>query len=118
MLAPLFGQRAELRSLYPADVWRYLNTAPVSDPRVLVPWREELINRWVQAGRIGPPNAPASQARIQLLTSRIHEQRHLPLDVLSDRGAMLLDLRARVSLMTRDLRDLMVAVAARSAARD
>jgi hypothetical protein len=113
MLAPLFNQRAELRSIYPADVWTYLNTAPLNDPRVHVPWREELMNRWMQSGVLGPPNTPASQAKIQLLTSRIGEQRRLPLDVLSDRGAMLLDLRARVSLMTRDLRDLMAAVAAR-----
>lgn len=113
MLAPLFNQRAELRSIYPADVWTYLNTAPVNDPRVHVPWREELVNRWMQSGMLGAPNTPASQAKIQLLTSRIGEQRKIPLDVLSNRGAMLLDLRARVSLMTRDLRDLMIAVSAR-----
>ena len=107
MLAPLFGRTPELRSIYPQDVWAYLNTAPASDPRIHVPWREELINQWVQQKRIGPPDAPASQKKIELLTSRIAEHKRLPIDVLTDRTLMLVDLRARVGLMNRDLRDLL-----------
>jgi len=110
MLAPLFGRPPELRSIYPQDVWAYLNTAPASDPRIHVPWREELINQWVQQKRIGPPDAPASQKKIELLTSRITEHKRLPIDVLTDRTLMLVDLRARVGLMNRDLRDLLGAV--------
>jgi hypothetical protein len=110
MLAPLFGRTPELRSIYPEDVWAYLNTAPASDPRVHIPWREELINQWMQQKRIGPPDAPASQKKIDLLTSRIAERKQLPIDVLTDRALMLVDLQARVALMKRDLRSLLGAV--------
>jgi hypothetical protein len=110
MLAPLFDRRPELRSRYPSDVLLYLETAPETDPRVHIPWRDELISEWVQTGRIGPPNAPASQTKIDLVTSRIGEHKRLSLSLLADRSSMLLDLRSRVALMTRDLRDLMKAV--------
>jgi hypothetical protein len=110
MLAPIFGRRPELRSVYPQDVWTYLNTAPAADPRVHVPWKDELIAEWVRLGRIGPPNALGSQKKIDQLTSRIAEHTRLSIDLLNDRSAMLADLRARVCLMNRDLRDLMKAV--------
>jgi hypothetical protein len=110
MLAPLFGRTPELRSVYPQDVWAYLNTAPASDPRVHVPWREQLLTEWVQQKRIGEPGAPESQKKIDLLTSRIAEHRRLPIDVLTDRTLMLVDLQSRVALMNRDLRDLLSAV--------
>jgi hypothetical protein len=110
MLAPIFGRTPELRSVYPQDVWTYLNTAPAADPRVHVPWKDELIAEWVRLGRIGPPNAPGSQQKIDQLTSRIAEHQRLAIGSLDDRSAMLSDLGARVSLMNLDLRDLMKAV--------
>jgi hypothetical protein len=53
-----------------------------------------------------------SQKKIDLLTSRIGKQKHPSIDLLTDRSAMLLDLRARVLLMKRDLRDLIKSVSA------
>ncbi len=111
MLAPLFGRFTELRSVYPEDVWRYLNRPPVNDPRIHVSWREQLISEWVRFGRIGPADAPGSQKKIDVLTSSIGQHKKLSIDVLADRSAMLLDLRARVSLMNRDLRDLLKSIA-------
>jgi hypothetical protein len=110
MLAPIFGRTTELRSVYPQGVWTYLNTAPATDPRIHVPWKDDLIAEWVRLGRIGPPNAPASQQKIDKLASRIADQKRLSLDELTDRSAMLTDLRSRVSLMSRDLRDLLKAI--------
>jgi hypothetical protein len=107
ILAPLFRRTPESRSIYPRDVWTFLNTSPASDPRIHVPWREELITEWVQQKRIGPPDAPESQRKIDLLTSRIAEHRRLPLDVLTDRVLMLVDFQSRVALMNRGLRDLL-----------
>ena len=106
MLAPLFGREPELSSVYPQDVWTYLNTVPANNPRVPVPWREQLIAEWVRLGRIGPPAAPASQAKIARLTSGIANRKPLTIGDLTDRKAMLADLRSRISLMKRDLRDL------------
>jgi len=100
---------------YPKDVWTYLNTAPVNDARVHVPWKDNLISEWVRLGRIGPPEAPASQAKLDQLSSRIADQKRLSVDVLTDRSAMLMDLRSRLSLMNRDLRDLMKAISIRPA---
>jgi hypothetical protein len=111
MLAPVFDRRAELRSVYPEDVWKYLNTAPATDPRVHVPWKDELIGEWEQVGRIGPPSAPESQKKISKLTSRIADHAKLSIGDLTDRSAMLMDLRSRLSLMNRDLHDLMKAIA-------
>jgi hypothetical protein len=110
MLAPLFGREPELRSVYPQDVWTYLNTAPPTDPKVHEPWKDELIAEWVKAGRIGPPAAPESQQKIGQLTSRIADHKRLSIDLLTDRNAMLMDLRSRLSLMNRDLRDLIKAI--------
>ena len=110
MLAPIFGRRPELQSVYPQDVWTYLNTAPAANPRVHVPWKDELIAEWVRLGRIGPPNAPRSQKKIDQLTSRIAEHKRLSIGALTDRSAMLADVGARVSLMNLDLRDLTKAI--------
>jgi hypothetical protein len=110
MLAPLFGREPEKSSIYPQDVWTYLNTVPASNPRVKVPWKEQLIDEWVKAGRIGPPTASASQVKINRLTSGIANRKRLAIGDLNDRNAMLADLRSRGSLMNRDLRDLTKAV--------
>jgi hypothetical protein len=107
MLAPVFGRGVEVRSRYPNDVWTFLNTAPATDPRVHIPWKDQLIDAWVKLGRIGPPDAAASQAKIDKVTSRISDHAKLSIDDLTDRNAMLMDLRSRLALMNRDLRDLL-----------
>ncbi len=86
MPAPLFDRKPELRSIYPQDVWGYLNGSPASAPCIHEPWRQELIHQWVQEKRTGPPDAAASQKKIELLTSRIAEHRRLPIDILNDRA--------------------------------
>ena len=111
MLAQIFNRTPELRSEYPKDIWTYLNTAPGNDPGVHVPWKDNLISEWVRLGRIGPLEAPASQAQLDLLSSRIAAQKRLSVD----RSTMLMDLRSRLSLMHRGLRDLMKAISIRSA---
>jgi hypothetical protein len=110
MLAALFNRPLELRSQYPPEVLAFLNAAPATDPRVHVPWKNELIAEWVKLGRIGAPDAPGSQAKIDKLASRIADHAKLSIDDLTDRKAMLMDLRSRLALMNRDLRDLMKAI--------
>jgi hypothetical protein len=110
MLASFFGREPESSSVYPEDVWKYLNSAPADNPRVRVPWTQELIAQWVKNGRIGPPTAPASQAKIDRLTSAGANCGKLSIGDLIDRKGMLTDVRTRVALMNRDLRDLTKAV--------
>jgi hypothetical protein len=77
--------------------------------RPTVPRKNDLIFEWVRLGRIGPPGAPESQQKIDKLASRIADHRRLSINEFTDRGSMLTDLRSRVSLMSRDLRDLLKA---------
>jgi hypothetical protein len=66
-----------------------------------------LLAEWQAAGRIGPIDSPQSKQKIALLTSTNGADENLHLDMLSERGAMLADVRDRVSLMKQDLSDLM-----------
>lgn len=96
MLAQLFGRPPEIHSVYPPDVWAYLNQKPLAYPRVASSWREQLVQDWQAEKRIGPPDAAASQKKIALLTSSISEHAPLPLNVLTERDLMLLDTGARI----------------------
>jgi hypothetical protein len=58
----------------------------------------------------GLGRAPASQQKIGKLANRIADQKRLSIDELAARSAMLTDLPSRVSLMSRDLRDLLRAI--------
>jgi hypothetical protein len=80
------------------------------NPTVHVPWTQELVAQWVKNGRIGPPTAPASQAKIDRLTSAGANPGKLSIGDLIDRKGMLTDVRTRVPLMNRDVRDLTKAV--------
>lgn len=115
MLAAIFNREPEKHSVYPPEVWAYLNTVPAAYPHVHQSWRQELIQQWIREKRIGPPEAPATQKKIHLLTSPFAEHSRVSLDVLVDRTLMLLDLRARVALMNGALRDILVAINASTA---
>lgn len=109
LLAKLFDKKPEFHSDYPEEVWTYLNAVPPSES-VTGTRRALLIKRWTELGRIDPIETPKGQRKIELLTSSISQQRSLTIDLLNDRGAMLEDVRAQVSLMKRDLSKLMLAL--------
>lgn len=111
MLAPIFGRTPELRSEYPKDVWTYLNLPPLNDPRVHVSWKNALISEWVASEESARRTRRNHRRNSDMLTSRIADQKRLWGDLLTDRSAVLMDLRFRLSLMNRDLRDLMKAIA-------
>jgi hypothetical protein len=104
MLAPFLSESEPTD--YPADVWTYLNTVPPGGT-LQGSRKEQLLAEWVAAGRISPINTPQSKKKIALLTSTNGADKNLHLDSLSERGAMLADVRNRVSLMNHDLRELM-----------
>ena len=109
LLARLFDKKPEFHSDYPAEVWTYLNAVPPAEPGKETR-RELLIKHWTELGRIESIETPKGQRKIELLTSSISQQRSLTIDVLNDRGAMLADVRAQVSLIKRDLSKLMLAL--------
>ena len=109
LLAKVFDKKPEFHSDYPEEVWTYLNAVPPAEPGTETR-RALLIKRWTELGRIESTGTPKGQRKIELLTSSISQQRSLTIDLLNDRGAMLEDVRAQVSLMKRDLSKLMLAL--------
>jgi len=105
MLVPFFGESQEPHNHYPDDIWAYLKSVPPGAPSQ-ASRRELLVAEWLGAGRFGPPGSPQSRRKMALLTSTNAADKNLRLDVLSERAAMLADVRDSVSLMKRDLRDL------------
>ncbi len=101
MLAEIFGRPALPNSQYPTIIWDYMNTTFPGGPTVTP--KEQLIQLWIQVQRI---DSLDSTAKIERLTSQPSGQMKLTLDDFQDRAAMLEDVRARMSLLKRDLSDL------------
>ena len=117
MLAAFFGRRPDapeaIGSDYPEKVWSYLNSATPSQPEMGTR-REQLTAKWRSEGRIEQDGSPKGERRIESLTSNISYARKLNIDELSDRVAMLLDVRASVLLMKRDLSEILLGLSAGS----
>ncbi len=115
MLAAFFGRRTDapeaIASEYPEEVWAYLNSATPARPEMGMR-REQLIAKWRREDRIEQDASPKGERRIEFLSSNISHVRKLSIDELNDRVAMLLDVRATISLMKRDLREIMLGLSA------
>jgi hypothetical protein len=115
MLARFFGRQSNateaIPSAYPEEVWSYLNAAPPSQPNPsqsnVVTRRDQLILKWRSEGRVQPDNSPKGERRIEFLSSNISQMHKLSINDLNDRVAMLLDVRAMVSLMKRELSEIL-----------
>lgn len=105
MLAPFFSERQE-HSDYPADTWAYLNTAPAGGSSQSSR-REQLLAQWSRAGRFLPLDSPQSKSKIALLTGTDAADKKLNMDLLSERAAMLADVRDEVSAMKRLLAEIL-----------
>ena len=112
MLAKLFDRETAFHSDYPEEVWTYLNAVPPTGTGTQTR-RERLVKQWADFGRLDQAETPKGRHKIELLISSISQQRQLTIDQLSDRAAMLADVRAQVSLMKRDLSKLMLALRTR-----
>ena len=105
MLAAFLGQPEEQHSHYPDDIWAYLNSIP-SGADAQASRKEQMLAGWVAAGRIGPPDSARRKRRIALLTSTNAADKDLNVELMNERAAMLADVGDQVSLMKRDLADL------------
>jgi hypothetical protein len=99
MLAEFFDRPTLPNSQYPATIWIFLNEPSLSGPAGLTR-KEQLLQTWVQVKRI---DSLSSTDKIDRLTSQPSENLHLTIDDFEDRGAMLQDVRARISFLKRDL---------------
>lgn len=107
MLAVLLDRQPVLHSDYPNDVLAYLKAVPEGEPASQGTRLEQLQREWQTSGRLGKPNTPAAQKKIDRLTSSLDASRRLSIADITDRMHMLQDVAGRVALMKRDLADLM-----------
>ncbi len=114
MLARFFGRQPAgdeaIPSVYAEDVWAYLDSAPPSE-QAKGTRKEQLIAKWRREGRVRPDNSLKSD-RVEALRGNISQARKLSIGELDDRVAMLLDVRAKVSLMKRDLGEILQSLGA------
>ena len=106
MLAEFFDRPTLANSQYPATIWVFLNE--VYGPTGLTR-KEQLLQTWVQVKRI---DSLSSTEKIDRLTSQPSEGLKLSIDDFEDRGAMLQDVRARISYFKRDLGALLASLPA------
>jgi hypothetical protein len=108
MLAEFFDRPTLPNSQYPTTIWIFLNETSPSGPAGLTR-KEQLLQTWVQVKRI---DSLTSTDKIDRLTSQPSENLHLSIDDFEDRGAMLQDVRARISYLKRDLGALLMSLPA------
>ena len=126
MLARFFGRQPDateaIPSGYPEEVWAYLNSAappqPNRSPLNTGTRREQLIAKWRSEGRINQDGSLKGDRRIEAMSSNISQLRKLSISEMSDRVAMLLDVRATVSLMKRGLSEIVRGLSAGPLARE
>jgi hypothetical protein len=111
MLAKPLGRAPGRHSDYPEEIWQYLSNVPpesqTGDTR-----RDELVKKWVATGLIETSSSPKAGQRIGSLTNTNEKPAKATIDLLNDRAAMLNDVRAKISIMKRDLSKLMLAIKA------
>jgi hypothetical protein len=106
MLAEFFDRPTLPNSQYPGTIWIFLNEIGPSGPAGLTR-KEQLLQTWVQVKRI---DSLSSTDKIDRLTSQPSDNLHLTIDDFEDRGAMLQDVRARISYLKRDLGALLTSL--------
>jgi hypothetical protein len=108
MLAEFFDRPTLPNSQYPATIWIFLNE-PSPTGQAGITRKQELLQTWVQVKRI---DSLSSTEKIDHLTSQPSESLKLSIDDFEDRGAMLQDVRARISYLKRDLGALLTSLPA------
>jgi len=83
-----------------------LNSAPPGESSP-ASRKERILAEWLAASRFGPLDSTQGKAKIALLTDTNAANKKLDIDVLSERSAMLADVRDEMSMMKRDLHNLL-----------
>ena len=107
MLTKLLGKTAQGSSDYPPEVWVYLTTPDPTLPHDRT-GQEHLMAEWARFGHLKEKSDPKT---IAALTTTGKDGTKLSVEMISDRTAMLADVRAHVSTMLVDLAELMTFLA-------
>lgn len=110
MLAPLFDGHAVLRTYYPPFVLEYLQSVPPGEDPGRGTRLEQLMKDWDSTGRLTLSDSTKRRNKIETLTSSEDPNVRVSIGDLTDRLAMLGDVRSRVSLIKRDLASLVLFV--------
>lgn len=110
MLAPLFGGHAVLRTYYPPFVLEYLQSVPPGEDPGRGTRLEQLMKDWSDTGRLTLSDSAQRRSKVEALISSGDPNVRVSIGDLTDRLAMLGDVRSRVSLIKRDLASLVLYV--------
>lgn len=110
MLAPLFGGPAVLKTYYPPFVLGYLQSVPPGEDPSRGARLEQLMKDWGETGRLTSSDSAQRRSKIAALASSGDPSVRVSIGDLTDRLAMLGDVRSRVSLIKRDLASLVLFV--------
>jgi hypothetical protein len=113
----LFVDPIPLSAYRPNAIWAYLNSAPPGGASQ-ASRRERIMAAWLGAGRFGPLDSPQGKTRVALLIDTNAANKKLSIDLLSERSAMLADVRDEISLMKRELHDLLGKIRVSAAGTD
>lgn len=105
MLAPIFGEKYE-GSGYDRIIWEYINKKPVRSKDNLTR-RQALLKTWESYRGLGDK---ADMRLIEELTGKSTHDKKISLDLLKTRSELLVELRALVQGMYKDISDLNTAL--------
>jgi len=112
MLAKILKRPNDSKTEYPDVIWHYLNSGPPGTKKDGPSRRDLLVKRWVELGRLPPVNTDKGRQYARILAGTIPQKKTVTIDMLSDRAAMLLDLKAEVNQIYRELLNMMLVVRA------
>lgn len=98
----------EVSSVFPEDVWSYINAKPCDKTSTR---RNELMAKWQKEGKVDQDGLLKSEQKLKVAGRLGHEAPRLTIGEMDDVQAMLLDIIASVSLMKRDLSEIIRSLA-------
>jgi hypothetical protein len=101
----------EVSSVFPLEVWTYLNSVPTDKTASGVTRRQQLMNKWQKEGKVDQDGLLKSELKLKAQGLLGKQPPKLTISELDDVQAMLLDITASVSLMKRDLSDILRSLA-------
>ena len=74
--------------------------------------RDLLIMHWIELGRVPPINTEQGRMYARIVAGTVPQKKTVTLDMLDNRTSMLLDLRAEVNQIYKELLNIMLVVRA------
>jgi len=112
MLAKIFKRPNDSKTEYPDVIWQYLNSVPADAQERGVTRRDLLVQKWIELGRLPAINTEQGRLYARMVAGTVPQNKTITIDLLENRKAMLLDLRAEVNQIYKELLNIMLVVRA------